>query len=178
MPRPFPLTRSVPHRRSGFTLVELVIVILVTAALVGIVAPKVQSQGARARDARRMQDLRTMVEAIEQYRLDKGDYPAHGGLSGGWDISSDGDFIPVLLQEGYVRAPLTDPGNSSARYFVYRRFARGNHGCVGPGNYYVIGIRSFETDAARAEFQSNFACSGRDFSVGLDFVTGGGAAYQ
>ena len=166
------------HRSSGFTLIELVIVLAVIGILVGVVAPKVQNQSARARDVRRTQDLRVWVDAIEQYKLDHGDFPDHGTLVGGWDRSSDGTFIPVLVQEGYVRSPLADPIEDGTHYFSYRRFNAGTYGCAGGTNYYVIGIRNFETDKARTEFQTNFECTGYDFGTLFDYAAGGGASFQ
>ena len=167
-----------PNHKSGFTLIELVVVLLIVGILIGIVAPRVQGQSSRARDTRRVQDLRVWVDAIEQYKLDTGDYPNHGTLIGGWDRTSDGEFIPELLDQGYVRSALTDPLEDSSHYFVYRRFAPGTYGCVGPENYYVIAILNFETDSARDDFQTNFRCTGYDFAAAYDYATGGGASYQ
>ncbi|HPF14468.1 MAG: prepilin-type N-terminal cleavage/methylation domain-containing protein [Planctomycetes bacterium] len=167
-----------PSLRRGFTLIEIVIVLMVIGLLVGIVAPKVQSQSARTRDTRRVQDLRTFIDAIEQFKLDHGDYPAPGKLVGGWDRSGDGDFLPELVNQGYVRAPLADPIEDATHYFAYRKLPAGTYGCVGPGSYYVIAIHAFETQQARNQFPSNFRCSGFDFGSQFAYATGGGASFQ
>ncbi len=97
--------------RTGFSLIELVVVMLIMTILAGVVAPRLGSYQERARDTRRMQDLKTVQSAVEQYKLDTGQFPAANTNSsfGGWDVSHDGDFISVLVQEGYLRAPVMDP---------------------------------------------------------------------
>jgi prepilin-type N-terminal cleavage/methylation domain-containing protein len=174
-------TPSPPHtRRSGFSLVELVVVMLIMSILTGVALPRVTQYQRKARDTRRMADMTVVVDAIEQYKLDKGVYPAAktNASYGGWDVSHDGDFIPVLVQEGYLREPLRDPINDSTYHLRYYVYPKGSSGCVGTGPFYVLGIRNFETDTARTANQGNWSCSGRDWGSEFAFVTGGGASYK
>ncbi len=180
--RPIPAaaaTRRSPLR-AGFSLVELVVVMLIMSTLAGLAVPLVGNRLRAARDARRMTDLRTVQEAIEQYKLDKGAYPAASQNAGygGWDVSHDGDFIPVLVAEGYLASTVVDPLNDSTYHFRYYLYPRGYASCVGAESFYVLGIRNFEDADSSSDYVGAFACSGRDWGSEFDFVTGGGASYQ
>jgi type II secretion system protein G len=61
--------------RSGFTIVELLIVIVVIAILATITIIAFNGAQARARDARRDSSLATIKRALEMYKLDNGQYP-------------------------------------------------------------------------------------------------------
>ncbi len=70
------------HREAGFTLLELLVVLMVLALLAGLVAPRVLGylEGAR-RDAAALQ-IRRLATALEYFRLDAGRYPtAEEGLA-------------------------------------------------------------------------------------------------
>jgi general secretion pathway protein G len=54
-------------RRSGFTLIELVVVILILGILAGVAAPKMFSTSAKATDAGMKQSLNIIRDAIELY---------------------------------------------------------------------------------------------------------------
>lgn len=58
-------------RKSGFTLLELMIVIVILGVLVGIILANFQSSMIRSRDAQRKSDLRQIAEAIELYYSDR-----------------------------------------------------------------------------------------------------------
>jgi len=62
-------------RRSGFTLLELMIVISVMMILLAIAAPMYQHHIIQAREAVLKQNLDTLNKVIEQYRLDKKESP-------------------------------------------------------------------------------------------------------
>ncbi len=66
-------------RRKGFTLIELLVVIFIIGLLASIVVVSVQGARAKARDAKRKADLRSLRTAIEQYANDNGQYPATSG---------------------------------------------------------------------------------------------------
>lgn len=62
--------------RKGFTLIELMVVIVILGILAGVA---VQSMGSgatdKANEARAKADIRTIVSALEMYKLDVGAYP-------------------------------------------------------------------------------------------------------
>ena len=60
---------------SGFTIVELLIVIVVIAILAAITIVAYNGIQSRARDAQRAQDGKTIAKALELYHIDKRAYP-------------------------------------------------------------------------------------------------------
>lgn len=169
-----------PRRRGGFTLLELVVVILILAVLAGVLVPRVSDRIASARDARRMQDITALRDAIEQYYLDKAAYPAASGNAsfGGWDVSHDGNLIPTLVTGGYLKEVPKDPLNNDTYHYRYYVYTKNSYGCVGPSSYYVLGIKKFETTDFKTKNTGYFKCTGRDWNTEFEFVTGGGASYQ
>jgi general secretion pathway protein G len=77
----YPLLPSLPslsaHRRrgvawtSGFTLIELMIVITIIFILIGMAAARYDRSVQRAREATLKSDLQVMRQAIDNYTLDK-----------------------------------------------------------------------------------------------------------
>ncbi|MGB5080900.1 MAG: prepilin-type N-terminal cleavage/methylation domain-containing protein [Burkholderiales bacterium] len=62
-------------RRRGFTLMELVLVMLVLALLASLVAPVVTGGIQRARESTLKEDLYALRKAIDDYHADTGAYP-------------------------------------------------------------------------------------------------------
>lgn len=175
-----PVRRHSENPRRGFSLLELIIVMSILALLAGTVAPRLSSQLTAARDARRLTDAQTVRKAIEQYYEDTGAYPVanQNGSFGGWDVSHDGNFISVLVDEGYLAETVVDPVNDNTFHFRYYVYNQGSYGCVGPDRFYVLGIRNFENAAFAQKNGGTFLCSGRDWGTQFDWVTGGGASAQ
>lgn len=101
------------YNTKGFTLIEvlLVIAILAILAAVVIIAINPAKQLGEARDAQRRNDVRAIVDALQQYSIDnRGEYPdtiPWGGddcLLDGMDIcingiACDGSNLDVLAEE-------------------------------------------------------------------------------
>ncbi|MBA3646173.1 MAG: type II secretion system major pseudopilin GspG [Gemmatimonadaceae bacterium] len=68
--------------RTGFTLVELMVVIVVIGLLAGLVAPQIIGRVGDARVATAKAQVELIGVALENYRLDNGAYPTtNQGLS-------------------------------------------------------------------------------------------------
>jgi len=172
--------RRSPTRRTGFTLMELVVVISILAILAGALIPRVTTRMAAARDARRLSDIQTVRDAIDQYYLEEGRYPAPGksAAHGGWDVSHDGDMIPELVESGYLREAPRDPVDDDTYHYRYYVYEPGSFGCVSDGAFYVLGVKNFETADFAEKNRGWFRCEERDWGDELAYVTGGGASLK
>lgn len=112
------------NENSGFTLVELLVVITILGILstIGLVA--FTSAQAKGRDAERKSDLKQIASALEIYYNDHGSYPASSGgyilgcpsttaSSCSWGSGSFSDTQTI-----YLKTVPDDP--SIGRYYYYR----------------------------------------------------------
>ncbi len=70
-------------KRHAFTLIELLVVIAVIAILSAVAVWSISVSRVSARDARRVADVRHMVDAIELYYAANGAYPVSSSASSG-----------------------------------------------------------------------------------------------
>ena len=175
------MTRTKPTRtRGGFSVVELVLVLSAFALLSGVVVPRVTGHLRSARDVRRLDHVKELRAAIEQYRMDRGQYPraATNAEFGNWDVSHDGDFIPELVEAGYLDESACDPVNDGTYHYRYYVYAGGSYGCEGDETYFVLGIRNFESAGFHTKNRGFFRCATRDWGDEFAYVTGGGASWS
>jgi general secretion pathway protein G len=62
-------------RRAGFTLIELIVVIVVLGLLAGLVAPQIFGRVSEAKGVTARTQMELLSAALDGYRLDNGSYP-------------------------------------------------------------------------------------------------------
>jgi general secretion pathway protein G len=67
--------RTTTRNANGFTLLELVVVIIVLGLLAGLVAPQIFGRVSEARSTSATTQIELLSVALENYRLDNGMYP-------------------------------------------------------------------------------------------------------
>lgn len=92
----------------GFTLVELLVVVLMLVALVGIAVPTFVGQQDRAQRAAVQSELRTAAIALESYRARNGEYRAEALDDASWGFVRSLDVVthagPIAGDTFCVRA--------------------------------------------------------------------------
>lgn len=75
--RPFRTRRS-----AGFTLIEMLVVVLILAILAALIVPRVVNRTSDAKRAKAASDIATLSSLLQQYRVDNDNYPtSEQGLS-------------------------------------------------------------------------------------------------
>jgi general secretion pathway protein G len=100
-----PLRLKTPIRKSegGFTLVELMIVMLIIGVLAAVAIPSFISSIRNAKEAALKEDLHVMRDAIDSYTMDKNKAP---------------QSLDDLVQDGYLKKVPDDPMTRSSDTWV------------------------------------------------------------
>ena len=94
----------------GFTLIEVLVVVVILAILAGVVVPQLMSYPDEARITRAQQDIQTLRSALEMYRLDNFVYPStEQGLRALNAKPSGLPEAPNWRAGGYIRELPKDP---------------------------------------------------------------------
>ena len=72
--------KNTTYSTRGFTIVELLIVIVVIGVLAALTITGMQSAQVRARDSERQTDVAAIAKALEAYYTEYGAYPRYTGL--------------------------------------------------------------------------------------------------
>lgn len=82
--------------KQGFTLIELLVVIAIIGLLSTLSVIALNSARSKARDAKRISDVKQMQVALEMYYNDMGDYPTAASMTPGAAIYSTDVAAPFL----------------------------------------------------------------------------------
>jgi len=63
------------RRPAGFTLVEIMVVVVILGILAVLIVPRVLGRSDEARQAAAKHDIATVMQSLKLYRLDNGRYP-------------------------------------------------------------------------------------------------------
>ena len=97
------LQRIGRKREQGFTLIELIVVMMIIMILTMVAVPRFTAMVKTAREAALKQDLQVMRQAIDAYTMDKGKAP---------------QSLQDLVQDGYLHSIPVDPMTRSADTWV------------------------------------------------------------
>lgn len=110
--------QSINYRRtSGFTLIEVMVVVVILGILAAIIVPKIMSRPEQARIVKVKQDILAIQSALDLYKLDNGSYPTTDqGLQ---SLVTKPTVPPVprnWKSDGYLQEVPMDPWGESYQY--------------------------------------------------------------
>lgn len=102
------------RKQSGFTLIEIMVVVVILGILAAVVAPRIFDRPDEARIVKAKQDLRVLENALNLYRLDNFNYPTSDvGLRALIEKPAD---APNWKEGGYMDRLPSDPWNNEYQY--------------------------------------------------------------
>jgi general secretion pathway protein G len=160
-----------PIGQKGFTIVELLIVIVVIAILATISIVAYRGVQARARDSQRKSDIATIAKALELYYIDNGKYPVGSctvncKINGAWSSTSDGSWsnLAAYLVPKYISSLPQDPQASTATNsavgggFNYDYAAIGQGSWCGETTAYQVYMLAYRLENEAQKYEVNGNC--------------------
>lgn len=144
------------NQQTGFTIVELLIVIVVIGILAAITVVAYNGVQSRALDTTRLGDISKIQKALELYKIDKGVYPNANPDPASWERSTtnpSGFMSSLQPYMGGNKVPV-DPVNSGNSYYYYYRYPPGHASYAScpasRGGFYVLGINTLNAQSGLA----------------------------
>ena len=105
--------RTKHQRMKGFTLIEIIVVVVIIGLLAAVIAPNIFGQVEKARLNRALSDLRALESSLNLYRLDNFNYPTtEQGLQALVSKPTGSPEAKNWKKGGYIpRMPLDPWGN-------------------------------------------------------------------
>lgn len=105
------------RRARGFTLIEIMVVVVIIAILGALVGPRLLGRTDEARVIAARQDIATIMQALKLYRLDNHRYPTtEQGLQALVQRPTSGPAAPGWKEGGYLDRMPVDPWGGSYQY--------------------------------------------------------------
>lgn len=122
--------------QDGFTLLEVMVVVVILGILAALVVPKIISRPDEARVIAAKQDIASLLQALKLYRLDNHRYPTtEQGLQALTAQPVAAPLPPNWKSGGYVERVPRDPWGNPYQY-------------LNPGIHGEIDVFSFSADGA------------------------------
>jgi len=124
---------TMKSQQKGFTLIELMVVIVILGILAGVVVPRIMDNPDKARVAKAKHDITALESALDVYRLDNYAYPTTDqGLEA---LVSQPSDAANWKQGGYIKKLNKDPWGNDYLY-------------LSPGQHGEVDIYSLGADGA------------------------------
>ena len=143
-------------RKKGFTLVELLIVVIVIGILASIAIVSYNGTQKRARDSKRLNDISEITKALEVYYSVNHKYPTGGGASiinNTWSASGDSSWdafeaaLGPYMDNNVPSDPINTPPPADPLVAVgydYAYYSTSSSWCGAAGNQYYILVYRLE----------------------------------
>ncbi|WP_406565648.1 type II secretion system major pseudopilin GspG [Marinobacter fonticola] len=120
------------HKSGGFTLIEIMVVMVILGLLVAIVAPNILGRSDQARVTVAQTQMSNIANALDLYRLDNGHYPStQQGLQALVTKPSGSPEPRNWNPDGYLKSVPQDPWDNDYQYI--------SPGVNGPYDLYSYG---------------------------------------
>jgi general secretion pathway protein G len=121
-----------PSKQTGFTLIEIMVVMVILGLLVAVVAPNILGRGEEARIGVAKTQLRNIASALDLYKLDNFNYPStEQGLEALVTKPSGSPEAKNWNKSGYLPSVPKDPWGLEYQYV--------SPGSEGPYDLYSFG---------------------------------------
>lgn len=114
------------RRQRGFTLIEVMVVVVILGILAAIIVPQIMSRPDQAKVVKAQQDILAIENALDLYKLDNGFYPSTDQGLKALVKKPDTDPRPGNWKDGgYLKRLPKDPWDHTYQYLN-----PGSHGTV------------------------------------------------
>ena len=163
--------RKKANKLIGFTIVELLIVIVVIAILAAISIVAYSGVQARARDGSTLQSVRSIQKALELYKIDNSVYPPTNVTAGSawgsctlgsgysYSIATNDSWMKALVDGGYLKSVPVHSVNDCTHYIRYLHPSATSYGCTSlSSGYYVLEVIGVEGVITPSDSATRLSC--------------------
>src|SRR3989338_5355312 len=138
-------TLTFNNKLRGFTLIEVIVVVVILGILAAIIVPKIMSRPEQARMVKVKQDILAIQSALDLYKLDNGFYPSTDqGLQALVTQPTTSPVPRSWKSEGYLREVPLDPWGEAYQYLndneklrIFSYGPKGKEGGAEIGNWNI-----------------------------------------
>jgi type II secretion system protein G len=154
------MRRPLPHGQDGFTLVELLVVVVIIGVLVAFALPRLWVASKSAKGSQGATDMKTIAAALERYYIDNNAYPT----------DTNGTLLMNKLRNGYLRKSTTFR-NGFGRGYLYLTSSTGK-------GYLLIDVQNErkDDDLATSTQELKIRCTDGATNQDRTFVIAAGPA--
>lgn len=105
------------EKRSGFTLIEILVVVVILGILATVIVPRIMSRPEEARRTKAAVDIKAIETALNLYKIDNGTYPTtEQGIRALVEKPTTGDAPRNWREGGYLDKVPKDPWGNEYAY--------------------------------------------------------------